>query len=60
VIPNCEKLNYPVFTNPPQKREVTEGLTAEEIKTRIMESAFQHYGKTPFDDDVTLIVGRVR
>ncbi|MGK5092556.1 SpoIIE family protein phosphatase [Deltaproteobacteria bacterium TL4] len=36
------------------------GLTAQQIKDKIVEIAFQHYGEHPLEDDVTLIVGRIR
>ncbi len=38
----------------------SQGLGAREIRDRIMETAMTHYGNEPFEDDVTLIVGKVR
>jgi len=40
--------------------ERSAGLTAEAIKDRLVEAAYRHYGEHPRDDDVTLVVGRVR
>ncbi len=37
-----------------------QGLSAEAIKDRIVEAAYQHYGTVPRADDVTVIVGRIR
>lgn len=38
----------------------SERLSAEQIKDRIIETAYQFYGKKPPEDDVTLIVGKVK
>ncbi|MGK5094822.1 7TM diverse intracellular signaling domain-containing protein [Deltaproteobacteria bacterium TL4] len=37
-----------------------QGLSAEEIKNRIIEKAYQHYGTTPQEDDITLIVAKIK
>jgi len=37
-----------------------EGLSAEAIKDRIVEAAYHHYGDYPREDDVTLIVGKIK
>ena len=34
--------------------------SAEEIKNHIVEAAYQYYGDVPQEDDVTLIVGKVK
>ena len=36
-----------------------EGMSAQEILDRIIETALEHFGDEPWGDDVTLIVGRV-
>ncbi|MGK5093563.1 SpoIIE family protein phosphatase [Deltaproteobacteria bacterium TL4] len=36
------------------------GLEAREIRNRIVEAAMRHYGNQPGEDDVTLIVGKIR
>jgi len=43
-----------------QVLEQCSGLSASGIKNRIVEKAYQHYGESPRDDDVTLIVGKVK
>jgi len=35
-------------------------LSAQEIKDRIVDAAYQHYGNVPQEDDVTLVVARIR
>ena len=35
-------------------------LSAETIKDRIIEAAYQHYGDVSSEDDVTLIVAKVK
>ena len=34
-------------------------LNAQQIKDNIIDAAYHHYGDTPCDDDVTLIVGKI-
>jgi len=36
------------------------GLSAEALKDRLVAAAFEHYGEHPRDDDVTLVVRKVR
>ncbi|MBF0239082.1 MAG: SpoIIE family protein phosphatase [SAR324 cluster bacterium] len=37
-----------------------EGLNAEEIKNRIVNEAFKHFENVPIEDDVTLVVAKIR
>ena len=40
--------------------KTAEGMSAEDIKTRIVKAILDHHGQTNFEDDVTLIVGKMR